>query len=222
VNVPNIVPRSSPWGQAARHLVSARALLSADQSLRLEGRTELEPNCAALASSSRPHRRRNRSARPLQRRRLQQHRSLLGLQLVDYVAARQGMIRIRSDLAHAWPGRSFHLHSENTRCGTGVQRHGRRRFPVSEISCYFSDEPACAVRRTGRTPVRDRVTRRIADCRSPSHGAADGAAPAVLSRFGIRINDWYGGTLGRASIPHKVVRSLRGWRLLVVTTKRQG
>jgi hypothetical protein len=67
------------------------------------------------------------------------------------------MIRIRSDLAHAWPGRSFHLHSENTRCGTGVQRHGRRRFPVSEISCYFSDEPAWAVRCTGRTPVRDRV-----------------------------------------------------------------
>jgi hypothetical protein len=74
----------------------------------------VEPSCAASASSSRPDRRRNRAARLLQRRRLQQHCSLLGPEPVDHVVARQGMGRIWSACAHTRPGRSFHTHSEKT------------------------------------------------------------------------------------------------------------
>jgi hypothetical protein len=82
------------------------------------------------------------------------------------------MGRIRSVRAHTRPGRSFHIHSEDTRCATGVRRRGRPRFPVSEISRHSNGEPACAVRCTGRTPpvgivqhvgspiARVRVTRR--------------------------------------------------------------
>jgi hypothetical protein len=84
--------------------------------------------------------------------RLQQHRPLLGLEPVDNVAARQGMARIRSARAHTRPGRSFRLHSENTRCATGVRRRGHPRFPVSEISRHSRAESACAIRCTGRTP----------------------------------------------------------------------
>jgi hypothetical protein len=128
-------------------------------------------------------------------------RSLLGLEPVDHVAARQGMGRIWSARAHTRPGRSFRFHSENTRCATGVRRRGRPRFPVSEISRHSNGEPACAIRCTGRTPRgRGRAARRITDCRSPNHGAAAGAALAALAVavawFGIRINAWYGGTLG--------------------------
>ena len=50
--------------------------------------------------------------------RLQQHRSLLGLEPVDHVAARQGIGRIRSARAHARLGWSFRTHSEDTRCAT--------------------------------------------------------------------------------------------------------
>jgi hypothetical protein len=80
------------------------------------------------------------------------------------------MGRIWSARAHTLPGRSFPVHSEDTRCATSVRRRGRPRFPVSEISRHSNGEPACAIRCTGRTPPgRDRATRRIADCQSPSH-----------------------------------------------------
>jgi hypothetical protein len=85
--------------------------------------------------------------------RLQQHRSLLVLEPVDHVAARQGLGRIRSARAHARPGWSFRIHSENTRCATGVRRRGHPHFPVSEISRHSNGEPACAIRCTGRTPL---------------------------------------------------------------------
>jgi hypothetical protein len=62
----------------------------------------------------------------------------------------QGMGRIWSAPAHARPGRSFRIHSENTRCATGVRRRGQPHFPVSEISRHSNGEPACAIRCTGR------------------------------------------------------------------------
>jgi hypothetical protein len=106
----------------------------------------------ASASSSRRDRRRNRTARLLQRSRWQEHRSLLGLEPVDHVAARQSMGRIWSACAHTRSGRSFRIHSENTRCATAVRRRGRPRFPVSEISRHSGCAPACAICCTGRTP----------------------------------------------------------------------
>jgi hypothetical protein len=39
-----------------------------------------------------------------------------------------------STRAHARPGRSFRIYSENSRCVTGVQRRGRPRLPFSKIS----------------------------------------------------------------------------------------
>jgi hypothetical protein len=62
------------------------------------------------------------------------------------------MGRIWSARAHIRPGRSFHIHSEDTGCATGVRRRGRPRFPVSEISRHSGCAPACAIRCTGRTP----------------------------------------------------------------------
>jgi hypothetical protein len=96
--------------------------------------------------------------------RLQQHRSLLGLDPVDQFAVGQSMGRIRSARAHTRPGRSFHIHSENTRCATGARRRGRPLFPVSEISRDSNREPACAIRCKARTPRdRDRAAlRRLA------------------------------------------------------------
>jgi hypothetical protein len=68
--------------------------------------------------------------RLLQRRRLQQRRSLLGAGTGRPRRCGQGMGRIWSACAHTRPGRSFRIHSEDTRCATGVQRPGRPRFPV--------------------------------------------------------------------------------------------
>jgi hypothetical protein len=62
-------------GPARRVPVKARALRAPINRSVSKGRTEVEPSCSASASSSRPDRRRNRAARLLQRRRLQQHRS---------------------------------------------------------------------------------------------------------------------------------------------------
>jgi hypothetical protein len=67
--------------------------------------------------------------RLLQRRRLQQQRSLLGLEPVDHVGAGQGMGRIWSARAHTRPGRSFRIHNDNSRYVTGVQRPGRLASP---------------------------------------------------------------------------------------------
>jgi hypothetical protein len=139
-------------GPDRRHPVKARALRAPINPSISKGCTEVEPSCSASVSSSRRDRRRNRTARLLQRRRLQQHCTVLGLEPVDHVAARQGMGRIRSARAHTRPGRSFRLHSEDTRCATGVRGRGRPRFPVSEISRHSNCEPACAVRCTGQTP----------------------------------------------------------------------
>ena len=138
-------------GPDRRRPVKARARRAPINPSVSKGRTEAEPSCSS-ASSSRPDRRCNRAARLLQHSRLQQHRSLLGLEPVDHVAARQGMGRIWSTRAHIRPGRLFHVHNEDTRCATGVRGRGYPRFPVSEISRHSNCEPACAVRCTGRTP----------------------------------------------------------------------
>jgi hypothetical protein len=180
------------------------------------------PNCSASATSSRPDRRRNRAVRLLQRRRLQQHRSLLGLEPVDDVVTRQGMGRIWSARAHTRTRRSFRIHSENTRCATGVRRRGRTRFPISEISRHSNGEQACAIRCTGRTPrsgACNTSDRRLPESVTRAEG---GAALAALARFGIRINAWFGDSLGRGFDPSQRERPVCGWRLLVATTKRQG
>jgi hypothetical protein len=86
------------------HPVKAHAVRAPINPSISKGRTEVEPSCLASASSSRPDCRRNGAARLLQRRRLQQHRSILGLEPVDHVAARQGLGGIWfSSCAHsAW------------------------------------------------------------------------------------------------------------------------
>jgi hypothetical protein len=152
-----------------------------------------------------------------------QHRSLLGLEPVDHVAARQGIRRIWSARAHARPGWSFRIHSENTRCATGARRRGRPRFPVSKISRHSNCEPACAIRCTGRTPPgRDRATRRIADCRSPSHACRGrrGSCGVRLVRNPDQCLEWRHARPGFD--PSQRERPVCGSRLLVVTTKRQG
>jgi hypothetical protein len=42
--------------------------------------------------------------------------------------------------AHARPGRSFRIHSEDTRCTIGVQRRGRPHFPVKDGFCIVFDK----------------------------------------------------------------------------------
>jgi hypothetical protein len=106
-----------------------------------KGCTEAEPSCSASASSSRPDGRRNRPARLLQRRRLPHNRSHMGLEQVDHAAAGQGMGRIWSACSHTRPGWSFRIHSENTRCVTGVRRRGHPHFPVRKISRHSNGEP---------------------------------------------------------------------------------
>jgi len=112
------------------------------------------------------------------------------------------MGRIWSDRARAWPGRSFRIHSEDTRCATAVRRRGRPHFPVSEISRHSNCEPACAIRCTGKDPL----VRIVQHFGSPiaalrvtraAGGAALAALAVAVAWFGIRINAWYGGTLGR-------------------------
>jgi len=78
-------------GPDRRHSVKARAHRALISPSVSKGRTEVDQICSASASSSRLDRRRNRPARLLQRRRLQQHRSLPGLEPVDHVAARRGL-----------------------------------------------------------------------------------------------------------------------------------
>ena len=56
-------------------------------------------------------------------------------------------------------------------------------FPVSEISWHFNGETACAIRCTGRTPVRDGVT---SSDRPLPESAMGGAALAALAWFGSR------------------------------------
>jgi hypothetical protein len=60
-----------------------------------KGCTEVEPSCPGLEQPA--GRTADAIGRLLQRHRLHRHRSLLGLEPVDHVAARQGMGRIRSD-----------------------------------------------------------------------------------------------------------------------------
>jgi len=178
------------------HPVKARAVRAPINPSVSKGSTEVEPSCSASALSNRPVRRRNGAARLLQRLRLQPHRSLPGLEPVDHAAARQRMGRIWSACAHTRPGRSFRIHSENTRCATGVRRRGLSRFTFSKISRHSNGEATCAIRCTGRTPVRDRATRRIAHCRSPSRvpravrllrrspGSESGSMPGMAARSG--------------------------------------
>jgi hypothetical protein len=146
-----------------------------------------------------------------------------GLEPVDNVAARQGMGRIRSARAHARPGWSFRIHSENTRCATGVRRRGRPRFPVSKISRHSNCEPACAIRGTGRIRRgRDRATRRITDCRSRCH-ARPPAARLLRRSPGSESGSTPGLAHARPGFdPSHRERPVCGWCLLVVTTKRQG
>jgi hypothetical protein len=129
-------------------------------------------------AAGRPDLGRNRPALLLQRHRLRQHRSLLGLESVDHVAARQGLGRIWSTRAHTRSERSFHLHSEHARCGTGVQRRSRPHFPVNEIFGHSNGQPACAIRCTGRTPRdRDRAVRWIGE-------ASDACEAALVQSVG--------------------------------------
>ena len=65
----------------------------------------------------------------------------------------KGLGHIRSARAHARPGRSSGIHSENTRCATGVRRRGPLTSPSAKSPRHSSGEPACAIRGTGRTPL---------------------------------------------------------------------
>jgi hypothetical protein len=154
---------------------------------------------------------------------LQQHGSLLGLEPVDHVAARQGMGRIRSARAHTRPGRSFRLHSEDTRCATSVRHRGRPHFSVSKFSRHSNCALAVQSAAQGEHPPgRDRAARRIADCRSPSHVCRGqrGSCSARLVRNPDQCLVWRPARPGFD--PSQRKRPVCGWRLLVVTTKRQG
>jgi hypothetical protein len=149
--------------------------------------------------------RRNRAARLLQRHRLQQHRSLLGLEPVDNVAARQGMGRIGSVLCVHPAGTvvpfSQREHPMCHRCATARLpllscQQNLSSFPTVRLlvqSAAQGEHPPVGIVQLVGSPIAGvQVTR-----------AAGGAALAALAWFGIRINAWYGGALGRASIPHK-------------------
>ena len=138
----------------------ARALRAPINPSVSKGSTEVAPSCSASALSSRPDRPRNRAARLLQRRRLQQHRSpRAGTGRLRRGGLKHGVYLV--SLCTHRPGGSFRIHSEYSRCGTGV-RHGSRPYlVVSEISCHSSCEPAYAIRCTGRTPCsRDVILRK--------------------------------------------------------------
>jgi len=109
------------------------------------------------------------------------------------------MDHIWSVRAHAGPPRSFHFHSEDTRCATGVRRRGRPRCPISEISCHSNAEPACAIRCTGqpprsgscntsdrRLPASESRVPRAAGLLRCSRGGAEGRAVAFGTLFWTR------------------------------------
>jgi hypothetical protein len=104
--------------------------------------------------------------------------------------------------------------SRESEAGRGVARlwylcrqrhryHSRPRFPFSKIYCHSNGEAACAIPCTRRTPrgrvvqhgsqiAADRITR-------AAGGAALSALAVAVAWFGIRINAWYGSTLGRTA-----------------------
>jgi hypothetical protein len=192
-------------GPDRRHPVKARTVRAPINPSVSKGCTEVEPSCSASVSSSRRDRRRNRTARLLQRRRLQQHRWLLGLEPVDHVGAHQSMGRIWSARAHTRSGRSFRLHSENTRCATGVRRRGHPRFTASEISRHSNCEPACAIRCTAQTPpvgIVQHVGSPIARVRVTR--AAGGGPLASLSRRRRRPGGGFWHVVLDAMLPDRI------------------
>jgi hypothetical protein len=157
--------RDLPIGMGPDGAIRQALALFARRSIPLSRRAALRRSRVAWPrrrAAGRPDRRRHRPARLLQRRRLQQHRSLLGLEPVNHVAARQGMGRIWSARAHLRPGRSFRIHSENTRCATAVRRRGHPHFPSAKYLVIPAVSCLCTLHRAN-TPDRGRAAlRRLA------------------------------------------------------------
>jgi hypothetical protein len=169
-------------GPDRRHRVKGRALRAPINPSVSKGRTEAEPSRSASASSS-------RLAGPMIG-----PRACFSAVDCGSIAHSWGWNRSTTSRAsrhgshlvsscERLPGRSFRLHSENTRCATGVRRRGRPRFPVSEISRHSNCVPACAVRCTGQSPpveIVQHVGSPIARIRVTR--AAGGGPLASLSR----------------------------------------
>jgi hypothetical protein len=169
VSVPSIVTCSSPWGQTGA--MRKRSALYSRRSIPRSRRSEPRRSRVARPrrrAAGRPDRRRNRPTRLLQRRRLQQHRSLLGPEPVDNVAARQGMVASDQLVRTPGPERSFRLHSENTRCATGVQRPAGLAFPSAKSLVVPTVSLLVQSAAQANTYDRGRAALRIADCGSPS------------------------------------------------------
>jgi transposase len=119
-------------------------------------------------------------------------------------------------------GAHFGLTPRRHQSGTSIDYEGR----ISKQGDVVVREALCEA--AASLLLRVRANTRSGSCntvRSPiagvchAHRGRRGSCGARLVR--ITIYAWYGGTLGRASIPSQRERSVCGWCLLVVTTKRQ-
>jgi hypothetical protein len=200
-------------GPDRRHSVKARALRAPINPSVSKGRTEVEPSCSASVSGG-PDRRRNRTARRLQHRRLQQHRSLLGLEPVDHLAA---------------SGVGWHLVQFVRTPGPDGRSVFTARTPdvpqVCDAAAALSSPPAKSL----VTPMVSLTVQSAAQGEHPVVGvvqhfgspiAGVRVTRATVARLSGRSLFWRHARLGFDPSQRELPACC--WRLLVVTTKWQG